>query len=241
MKLVQNEYNISIDFVENQFNVLQIENSVIFSHVVSGIWKQFNGEEQGFVLSEKEKNLNFSKETNVIMNPFSISCNDKKILTKVYQEIQNHILESFVDKYNEINQNMVTILDNVEEMIPYHVTYNLEAGMSELLKAYDIKIEQEDGDLIHRLSDFVSLVHKIIGTKLFVFVNLKGYLNVGELKQFYELCSYEKITILLIERTKIYSLDMEKTWIIDDDLCIINVFEDNNILPICELGEDLIL
>ena len=87
MKLLHTEYDLNITFKENQIHILSIENPKVYSRILNDLWSQSHGGEGDFVLSEGEKIKNIGKEIECIFNPFALDCNDKKIIGKLYQEL----------------------------------------------------------------------------------------------------------------------------------------------------------
>ena len=57
----------------------------------------------------------------------------------------------------------------------------------------------------------------------YVFVGLKQYLPISELERLYEYVFYEKINLIIIESIYTPLINGEKGWIIDKDLCIIDL------------------
>lgn len=59
--------------------------------------------------------------------------------------------------------------------------------------------------------------------KNIVFIGLKQYLTTDELKQLYEFVYYEKINLIIIESFHSPHIHGEKCWLLDKDLCIIDL------------------
>ena len=91
MKLVNTYYNLEMDIVENQVIVLSVENPIAYAKLVGDLWKQVNGEDGSYILSDCEKVKNISKEIECILNPFALDCNSKKIISRLYQELNGII------------------------------------------------------------------------------------------------------------------------------------------------------
>ena len=66
---------------------------------------------------------------------------------------------------------------------------------------------------------------QICHIRSFVCVNLKSFFSKEELKYLYEFAVYEKINIIVIESIQSEALIGEKGWILDKDLCIIELNE----------------
>ena len=86
MKLVNSKYNLDIEFEENISNTLVLENKQHMIDVIQNLILQLKGDEGDFVLSS-EKNVKFDKVVEFITNPFEIDFNNKKIATKLFEQL----------------------------------------------------------------------------------------------------------------------------------------------------------
>ena len=87
MKLVNTLYNLEFDLMENQILVLSIENHLAYRNILEELWKQYKGETGNFILSDGDKELKMSQRIECIYNIFNINTNDRKIISKLYQEL----------------------------------------------------------------------------------------------------------------------------------------------------------
>lgn len=223
MKLVNSELAIQIELSENYMQYLTIENPSVFAKAVQDIWNQSNGRDGNFLLSEGGKELSFAKNCFFISNPFDVNCNERKIITKLYQELNENALDLYITQKSELNMQIQQFLYAVLNTVPYHLTSNESIEIPELLKAFDVKIYSEAEELLEIIIDYLRAMKRICGYRVAIFLNIKQYLDEKQLKSLYEICSYEKIYFLNIEGAKSVSYDNEKYVIIDKDLCIIDV------------------
>lgn len=223
MRLYNLKYDFSIELSENQVYNVIIENATVLSSVMESLYGQINGLEGDFILSEAEKILPLSKNIVLISNPFEINCNDKKILNKLYQEIQTNMQELAFDSFNDLNCDIVNFLDLLMNTVPYNLESSLELDFTGLLKLYDMKICENADSLLEKIIDYVRAIKNICGIQIIVFLNIKQFLTVEELMQLYEICFYEKVHIINIEGVQTKQLAIEKSLIIDKDLCKIYI------------------
>ena len=97
MKLICEKYGIFIEFIENQVATLVIENQKVFSEFVQNLNQQINGDEGDLILSDEDKELSFSKQAVLVTNPFTLNCNEKRIVNKLYKELQDTTNETLVE------------------------------------------------------------------------------------------------------------------------------------------------
>lgn len=80
MKLVHSEYDIKIELKENNVNLLVIENRKLMTELVYELYNQCNGLDGRFVLSNDMKELKIDKEASIVLEPFTINCNERKVI-----------------------------------------------------------------------------------------------------------------------------------------------------------------
>ena len=221
MKLICNRYGLEIEFRENEIQVLQIESSSLFLEITEMLWKQCETGEGEFVLSEAYKEKRLDKEAEVIVNPFRLDLNNRKILTKLYQELKESALgarlEETLKLENHLEQYIIGLCDDVD----YPLTYKSEMDIIALLKMFEVKLDETDTDVIERLVQYVKLMHAVLKIQLFVFINFKDFFSEDVLEELYKTLLYEKIGLLLVERHESHSINKERLTIIDKDACVI--------------------
>lgn len=223
MKMVYPSYGIEIALSEDRISVLTVENAIAFRRMTGDLWTQMEGAEGEWILSDKEKILPLSKSLEGIFNLFSMDCNEKKVLSKIYSELSDMAVQECSVETAELNGHIVRYLEQLFQKTPYHLGMRAEMDVAALLKAFDAKIESCAESLLEKLMDYVRAMRWICHINVFVFVNLKQYMTAEELLQFYEYASYEKVMLLLLEGDYREANSHEKNWILDKDLCMIEV------------------
>ena len=221
MKLVNSKINYSIEFKENIVNILVIENQSVMSQVVQSLWKQCNGNDGDFCLSE-EKTLKIDKLMCTIINPFSIDFNNKKIISALYNNLAQNA-NDFIEEKAKINASIIALLDDIIDREDCHnIDYSLDFSWHDLFKIYNIKIEETQETLLISLIEYLKILVNYCGIKIVSFINLKSYLSEEEILELYKYSNYNKIQLLLIESTERTILQNEMVHIVDADKCIIN-------------------
>lgn len=223
MKLVYPEYDLSLDIKENKVNVLVVENKAVMAEVVQTLYSQCCGEKGQFVFSEGEKILSLDKCANLITDIFSLNCNEKRILSKLYQEIEETALENLVQEGREVSSALVFYLEKLCEEVPYHIAYQTEILPSMIMKMADVKFETEATSLLERIVEYLGITNKIFNYSVNIFVNLKLFLTNEEIQSLYEYAFYNKISLVLIEGVDGVRMPEEQVTIIDVDKCTIKI------------------
>lgn len=223
MKFTYSEYGIELEVAENQVNVLVAESPQFFAHLIQVFYEEKQSSTGRLVLSEKDKILSLSKTMEIIVNPFCVDPNERRIMQKLYQELCAETQEDFFIKTGELHSCIVSYLEELSVSVPYHVTFDIEENVPNLLKAYNVRLETDGVSLLERLVEYLKLLHQLCKIQVVIFVNLKTYFSQDELEELYKFAFYEKLFFVLIENTEKPKLKEEKICIIDTDGCIINL------------------
>ena len=223
MKLLHKEYGFELDVFENSISVLIIENAVAYAKIINDLWKQSNGDEGGFSLLEDDKTRNIAKDVECIINPFALSCNNKKIITKLYQELKDIALDKMQQETIDLNANFVSYIENLTQTVPYPINFQLDFDVSAILKSYNVVLAEQYESLLERIIEYIKVCRHICNIDIYFFVNLKCFLSEKEIFDLYEFAFYEKLKIVLFESIQSKTMDDENVWILDQDLCIITL------------------
>lgn len=221
--MLMKEYAINLSFVEGEFNVLYIENQRDYRYILHNLWKQVNGETGDIILSEKEKELKIDKEVIVIFNPFSLDCNERRVITKLYQELKGNVEVSYIQETVQLQSEILKYLDIVLGSVPYPIKFNLDLNLLEFFKMTGLKNEDISSSLLEKVVEYIRVMSQLCHMRIFVFIGMKSFFQNTEIRQLYEYCAYNKIYLIDIETKYECRLENEKVWIIDRDSCIIEV------------------
>jgi len=173
------------------------------------------------MLYENYKELNISKSTVCIFNPFDLDVKSRRVQSALYKEILAALQEDpeNLAKINAIIEDCIVPIIN---LLPYPIHYDDSVDLTGLLKSINVEMLCEGNSFIERIMNYITVLHRLCNFNIFVFHGLKKFLLSDDFKLLYEYMCYEKIYFLLVEsdlsHTKIFE---EKYWILDGDLCII--------------------
>lgn len=227
MRLVNMEYNISLEFEENRTAILVVEEKKLRYKLIDELYRQCEGEDGQFILSDNMQILKLNKVADIIMNPFSIDFNNRKVLAKLYQEIETYGTESFYEEKQRINGDILKLFDKIMLNVPYNITTKLEFELAEICKLYNVQLEDVSDTLLEKLMEYIRIMSQLCALKVFIFVNLTMYLTKDEIKELYNFSFNQKVYLLLIEFIMPENLCNEKGCVIDEDGCIIEIGYDN--------------
>ncbi len=221
MRLLCDRLGIDIELSENMTQIIVLEDVALYSGFVRELWEQHKGNDGEIILSDNGTSLKFGKNIEVVINPFDIDCNNKKILSRIYQETVEIIQNEKIDDAFEINRRVISLLDDTVGKLPYDLDYNLDLNLQSLLKLYDLTVRMDAETYPELLSQYIDLMAKACGVKCFVFVGLRKYLTQENLENLYKDVFYDKIYLIDIESDIGMRLDTEKVAILDKDQCLI--------------------
>ena len=75
----------------------------------------------------------------------------------------------------------------------------------------------------NKVTEYIKLANRVSGTRLFCFINLKSYLDHKDYQLLYDTLKYEELVLLDISNSNDYVNSFEKCFVIDKDMCIIEV------------------
>lgn len=222
MKLVNALSGLSIELCENQVNVIAIESPEVLAEYISEIKHQISGEEGQFVLSDKDI-CRIDKIMEIVIDPWTIDFNSKRIKTKLLQLVKEEADEYFYDRFIETKGVICQYAESLLDKMMYSVSYDMNIDTMSLIKFLDIKVDIQTEKLIDSIIEYIKLLHGLCKIEVVVLVNIKTYLSKKELLCLYQEALYQKVHLILLESTLTEQIDYEKIVIIDADKCVINI------------------
>lgn len=221
MRLVNAELFLEIDIEECRPAVLVIENPAIMAQIVEDLYSLCNADDGNFVLSEGRKELDFAKKAEIIINPFSIEFNSKKIQTKLFSEMQE-VGQAYVEEMSRFQSQAIGLLDQLIQDVPYEmIAYDFALELPHLFKVFNVRLEPQYDNLLERLTEYTKVMARLLKKDFLILVNIFAYLSGEDIMSFAEMCAYQKIKVLYIENCERSFTFPVITYIIDSEKCLI--------------------
>lgn len=202
------------------YKIELIESPEYFSEYVMELAGQVEGKEGRFVLSDNEKEVDISKNVELIFNIFALDINERKLISKLYMELEKLTAdERFYVKTQEMKQYLQEYLLQLEQETDYILDLADEIDFASLFKAFGIKYEVLEENFLERLVRYMRIVERLLKKKLFVFVNLRSYLSNQQIDELIKEATYQEIQLLLIETCARDCIEGVTRYIIDKDGC----------------------
>lgn len=220
MKLVHPDLNRQIVFQNYEACEWIIESPYLFGKYVQELRNQISGEEGGFVLSEEEKESDISKCVEIITDPLNVNINEKKILTRLYSELEKIAYrEELFAQTQETFCNLQRYFSELEQISPYILRTGDSVEMISIFKALDVELEDYAENYLDRLDQYIKILAELLKRKLLVMVNIRSYLDDEQLTQLLNNAVYNEVNILLIESVQRKLIEGTLHYIIDFDGC----------------------
>lgn len=197
-----------------------IESPDLFSKYLEELYNQVNGGDGVFVLSNANKEISLSKSIDIIFNPLAIDLNDKKIINKVYNDLQ--IIANDERMYLRTREVIGILQQYFFELEQHHNTSLViedDIDLSTLFKTLGIKVEKGSLDYFEQLIKYIKIQTEILNKKLIVLVNIRSFLSIEKLEQLFQYVKYNEIHLLLIESIQRDFTNLTNKFIIDIDKC----------------------
>lgn len=219
MKLTHEIFSKAILFEENIINVLVIERPSLFLKMLEDLWEQCRGEDGKFILSRNDSIVDIAGNMELITDIFNIDINSKKILNRIFKNIETEIINDYYMELQELNN---IIIGNMAKFVRGQhlpLEFTEKVSIANLLKLVDLKIAESYENRMELLVNYIDIISQLFPVKLFILVNLKTFFDTNELSEFYKDINYKKLNVLLIEQHITEKLEGERYRIIDADLC----------------------
>lgn len=221
MKLVEREYGIEVDIKENIVSIIVLEDVKLRLPLINELFSQTFGKEGNWLLFENDKSFDLGKKVELILEPLTLTLNNKKVKTKLYQDIKTIAQDYCFSQGLEVHSQICNYLENMLDKLPYPVKYDEDWDVSEILKAYNVELVEEYDNIFEKLYNYIKLVNTVCGTDIFIMVNIKQYLTDEQITELYKMAAYGKIQLVLIEFNMNNKRDCEELYILDNDDCVI--------------------
>lgn len=220
MKLVHPDlqYQFCLDCTEGCEWI--VESPELLAKYVEELVCQTQGGDGNFVLSEEGRELSISKNMEVIVNPFSLNVNDKKILSKLYLELAELAAgDTMYLVTQEIKHQLQNYFIELEQSSSFALESDSEIDVTALFKGIGVKIEHTATDFFENMISYIKLVTELLKKRVIVLVNIRSYITEEQLEELWKTAIYCEAALILIENRQWGFSNAKNQYIIDRDYC----------------------
>ncbi len=197
-----------------------IESPEDFSSYTQELFRQCDGEEGQFVLSEEEKEKEISKNAEIIFNPFAVNINDRKVMNRLYSELSGLAAgEEMYMRTQEIKNNLLTYFLELEHASSYILETDAELDITAIFKAIGVRFSDYADDYIGSFNQYIKVMAELMHKKVIVLVNIGSFVSEENLRQIVQNAVCNEISLLMIENVQRELKDWACQYIIDKDRC----------------------
>lgn len=226
MKLLYRAYGCTLPLVENRVHRLCIEQPLAYREIVRSIYQQCSGGDGGAILSDGIEPLPLHKLADVLLEPFSLQFDSKKMSSKLYKELEHIVLEELYADYTDLQGTLLTFMDKLLLKVPYPVMVEDMVEAKELFKLMKCRIDYGCTTLSEALCGYVTLLAQLCGVKVLFLVDCEKYLTDDERQALQQTANYHKIILVHIEASSERLAADDVYCIVDKDYCVLSNADD---------------
>lgn len=220
MKLVNPELSRAIIDDTVDYTEWIIEATERFAAFVYELKNQCDGNDGRYVLSDADKELGISKNMDIVFDIFSIDINSKKIVNKLYEEMQQVAYsEKLYVKTQEIAQSIQKYILELEQETDYILTFTEDVDWMAIFKALQVQHEIIEEDYFEKLIRYIKVAAVVMKYKIFVFVNLRSYLSDLQMQKLIQEAIHQEVKLIFVENCVKDCMGEGLRYIIDRDQC----------------------
>ncbi len=222
MKLVNTKFGIELNLPENNVRVLVVENPTVLSALIQELRCAVSAGESEWVLSDSNDILPMEKVADLVIDPWSLDLNGKRIKSKLLHYLTDIAQDIHYEEFIKTRGRLFQYLELISESSSYSLSYNEEFENADLLKWLDVRLDVEAETFLERVVEYVKILGSLCGIRVVFFWGLHAILSPDELQLLYREASYQKVSLVMIESQQGQTLEGEKYTVIDGDCCVIS-------------------
>lgn len=219
MKLAHIALENPIDFKDDKIVFWNIEDAQIYYEFVIELKNQIDGEDGNFVLSNNLKSLKLDSDAEMIVGPFDMAFDSKKIANLISKRIIKTAAEDeYFIKFQNLEKSIMEFLKNliIDADLPVEVE---PIEIENLIKASYFKTSKSNS-FYDNLINYVSLLLNLSKPKLLILVDIKRYIKQDFFAEFLSFLQYEDVNVLFIDCSlNKFSNNSTRTYFLDNDHC----------------------
>ena len=198
---------------------LVIENPSLMYTVLADIHAQCQGEAGTSVLSSNDKKVDINHSLDLLTDFVTFDGNRKSLLTKILHGLEKTANdETYYQRTHRLMAELENYLNDLSMELDVEMAYD-KLSLNNLLKSVGMRMIFDYNKLVERLFAYMDLVRRFEGEKLFLLVNLRGFVSLEDMSLFMQTVVAHGLRVLLVDNQAYPLLPLEKRRIIDSDLC----------------------
>lgn len=222
MNLVLSGFSETLALGNDAVSVLEIHNRTLFARVCQSLFSELDDEAlEPYALWEGDERKSSRNQFLFVFNPFELPWSERALIGEVLERVENMFLDED-DVRQEIEAAGRALSERVAALglrLQSDYAFDVQWEMRKYLKAFDFGVDLDPSDtLLDNLIKFLKLASDAAFKRQLVFVNLKNFLAVEEVREFYLQAIFSELHVLLLENAPDdMSFEYERKMCIDKD------------------------
>lgn len=203
--------------LENRLISLTIENPVVYRNFYQSI-NSCKSNEENIIFSDKS-DLSFEKFFEIILNPFEIDLNTKKLLEKTYENVSKEIIDKEFERFKLLSNEIINFINDNELIFESDIEWKDEITPSDIFSILRVQYTKEE-DYLSYFTKYIKLTSIIMKKKFFICNDIESFLAFNEINKIKTELYNNEITLISISNNKPkYSSLYDVKYVIDFDKC----------------------
>ncbi|WP_068267947.1 type II-A CRISPR-associated protein Csn2 [Caviibacter abscessus] len=216
MKLSYIGFDFEINFEKHNIIDLVIEKTTLYRQMINELLVNNSGIDTNFLLSDEDKVLQLDLNLFVFHDYFTVDIN-KKTINKYYKKLCLISETEFMHELYELKSKINEYIFNLLQIENLNINFD-ELENINLFKLINLQFNN-NGNILENLLDNMKILNNVLGIEIFILTNIQIYFNENEIIEIFKFVLYNNFKVVLLENHKIVSKYIDKTIIIDNDLC----------------------
>lgn len=220
MKIIHCEHSIEVDFKYGEITNIAIENPRMLDNFILGVYSSIIKRDDKIYILDNFEKIEFTKLTDLVSSPLELTYDKKDVQKKLLQNILEEITESdILYRFSEICTKFLESIYEVKMSSEYEIDFDENLELQKILKCFDIHLRETVGSFAQRFVEYISVMSKLIGKRIFILSGCSDYIGNEEYKLLQKHVAYENVAVLMVEGRQNSLKNLENQYIMDIDLC----------------------
>lgn len=192
-----------INFQNNSLNVLFIPEINELFNFISLFKKEIEEETEALTFFDVDKKLKLDSEVDLQTDLFSLTLNQKKLITWLHKKIlkENSNSETMFN-FNKVKETILSWLNELKTSTLIDFDYLEDLENTDILKLMKVQFKEKEETLFDRFTNFLDTILEVKKVKLLVVSFLYAYFSEAEITQIKNICEEGELTLVSLEKDK---------------------------------------
>ena len=220
MKIINCEHSIDIDFKCGEITNIAIENPMMLDSFILDVYSSIIKRDDKIYILDNFEKIEFTKLTDLVSSPLELTYDKKDVQKKLLQNILEEITESDISyRFSEICTKFLESIYEVKMSSEYEIDFDENLELQKILQCFDIHLREPVGSFVQRFVEYISVMSKLMGKRIFILSGCSDYIDNEEYKLLQKHVAYENVAVLMVEGRQNSLKNLENQYIMDIDLC----------------------